>query len=200
MMPAIMESPVKHAMGVRGASWKREETQDLIAIWGERSIQQKLSQSARNGDIYGEIARGMAARGHTKSMEACRTKAKNLKKEYKKVLSHNGKSGMGPTTCPFFNELQQIFAGDGSVIPRRLVHSMAREVLPPPRTGRMGTSTTTLVDTERSASNDSRVEAVLRAGSVAGAIGGEGRHGELMFICCLYSTPTTVSHSYVNAC
>lgn len=173
-----MGSQVKHATGVRGASWRREETLDLIAIWGERAIQERLSQSARNGDIFEEIAQGMAARGHSKSMEACRTKAKNLKKEYKRVLSHNAKSGVEPATCPFFHELQQIFEGDGSVMPTRLVQSLSREVFPPSHTGPMVTSISTPGGTKRSGEIISRVEPRHRPVSVAGVFGGEQRNGE----------------------
>lgn len=182
-----MGSRGKLATAVRGASWRREETLDLIAIWGERAIQERLSQSARNGDIYQEIAQGMAARGHSKSMEACRTKAKNLRKDYKRVLAHNAKSGVEPATCPFFQELQQIFVGDGSVMPTRLVQSLSREALPPPRTGRMGASSSALAGTENNGASSGRLEPPLMPGSVAGVFGGEQRHGECLPVMILSS-------------
>lgn len=114
---------------VRGPSRRCEETLDLIALWGERRVQEARHESHRNRDIYLEISKGMAAQGHKKNTEESRTKAKGLRREFKQVMSHNSKSGVAPATCPFFSKLKNIFQGDAIVLPRRLSQSLIREVV-----------------------------------------------------------------------
>ncbi|XP_060091231.1 zinc finger and SCAN domain-containing protein 29-like [Heteronotia binoei] len=107
----------------RGLSWRRHETLDLLAIWGERRIQVALRQSHRNIDLYEEIASEMRSRGHNRTAQECRNKTKSLRLEYKKVVGLNGKSGQDRKTCPFYEEIDAILHGDADVWPKRVTQS-----------------------------------------------------------------------------
>ena len=67
-------------------SWSTEETQTLISIWGEESIQTKLDKAHQNHDIFEKIACEMSDVGYEKSWHQCRTKIKNLTQKYRKVI------------------------------------------------------------------------------------------------------------------
>ena len=59
------------------------EVRTLIAIWGEDSIQEELDGAVRNRVIFDNIATKMRQKGYERDWMQCRTKIKNLKKEYK---------------------------------------------------------------------------------------------------------------------
>lgn len=97
--------------GVKGPPWRREETIDLLAIWGEKKMQGSLRESHRNKDIFDDVA---------KKMVECRAKSKSMHLAYKRVLAHNKKSGNNRLTCPFFEELHRILKRDPSMNTRQI--------------------------------------------------------------------------------
>ena len=70
----------------RGSSWSDNEVRALIAIWGEDNIQEELDGAVRNKVIlnFDDIAMKMRQKGYERDWQQCRTKVKNLKKDYKK--------------------------------------------------------------------------------------------------------------------
>ncbi|KAL8186163.1 UNVERIFIED_CONTAM: hypothetical protein K2H54_065597 [Gekko kuhli] len=109
--------------GVRGASWHHRETLELLALWGEAKVQQELSSSTRNIEVYRDISSGLVAKGFRRSAEECRNKTKKLRLAFKKVVANNEQSGAALETCPFYTELSHIFGRSASVTGRRLSHS-----------------------------------------------------------------------------
>lgn len=118
--------------GVRGVSWRDQETADLIAIWGDERIQVALASSHKNMETFEKVARQMQSLGSARSAQECRTKTKALRAEYRQVVSHNKETGRAPATCPFFRELDAILHGDGSARPKRM--SRATKMKPMPST------------------------------------------------------------------
>ncbi|XP_042308036.1 uncharacterized protein LOC121922536 isoform X2 [Sceloporus undulatus] len=111
--------------GVRGVSWTRQETLDLISIWGEERVQQQLKESHRNIDIFENIARQMRKRAHRRTAEECRTKSKSLRQKY-----HNARSGNGAAAMPYFEELHSIFQKDATVHLKRVPCGATVHALP----------------------------------------------------------------------
>ncbi|KAL8190338.1 UNVERIFIED_CONTAM: hypothetical protein K2H54_048705 [Gekko kuhli] len=66
----------------------------------------------------------MRTLGHKRSALECRTKPKALRKDYKKVVGHNQKSGVSQITCPFFEQLNRIMWKDCSARPRQIKPSL----------------------------------------------------------------------------
>ena len=77
----------------RGYSWSDNEVRTLIAIWGEDNIQEELYGAIRDRVIFDNIATKMRQKGYERDWMQCRTKIKNLKKEYKQTKDHNGQTG-----------------------------------------------------------------------------------------------------------
>ncbi|XP_042308907.1 zinc finger and SCAN domain-containing protein 29-like isoform X2 [Sceloporus undulatus] len=117
------EVPLRRKQG-RGFAWEHAEILDLLSIWGETRFQSRLSESHRNLHVFKDVASEMAKRGHSRTAEECRSKTKNLRGEYRRVVNHNKHSGRAPVTCPYFKELDNILHGDASVIPNRLSRSL----------------------------------------------------------------------------
>lgn len=113
--------------GGRGSSWQREETIDLLALWGEEKVQHSLRQSHKNIDVFMDIAKEMVARGHRRTAEECRTKTKSMRQMYKKTIAYNSKSGRNIAHCPYYDQLHQILRGNADVWPKRVAHSMVVE-------------------------------------------------------------------------
>ncbi|XP_042308934.1 zinc finger and SCAN domain-containing protein 29-like isoform X2 [Sceloporus undulatus] len=116
------EVPLRRKQG-RGIAWEHAEILDLLSIWGEARFQTRLSESHRNLHVFKDVASEMAVRGYSRTSEECRTKTKNLRAEYRRVVNYNKRSGKPPLTCPYFKELDNILHGDASVVPNRLSRS-----------------------------------------------------------------------------
>ena len=82
--------------------------QVLIIIWGEAKIQEELDGAVRNKTVFQKIATKLEQEGYQRDWQQCRTKVKNLKREYRTVKDHNGETGKGRKTCKFFQELDSI--------------------------------------------------------------------------------------------
>ncbi|KYO25166.1 hypothetical protein Y1Q_0001792 [Alligator mississippiensis] len=92
-----------------GPNWTWEELQDLIDIWSEQSIIDRL-ENRRNKSVYVTIAKAMQARGHNHDWTQVRCKIKRFY-HVKNVNSH---FGAGSTIAPFYHQLSVISkdAGD----------------------------------------------------------------------------------------
>ena len=92
----------------RGALWSDCEVRALIAVWGESNVQEELDGAVRNKVVFVAISDKLLQQGYNRDWQQCRTKIKNLKKEYRVVKDHNGETGRGRKTCKFFSELDTI--------------------------------------------------------------------------------------------
>nr|XP_048711608.1 uncharacterized protein LOC125639114 [Caretta caretta] len=101
----------------RAPAWTKRETLDLIAEWGEESVQAKLRSKRRNANIYAKITKGMVERGYNRDTQPCRMKVKELRQAYQKTKEANGCSGSEPHTCRFFDQLHGILGGDLTTTP-----------------------------------------------------------------------------------
>nr|XP_056700089.1 myb/SANT-like DNA-binding domain-containing protein 7 [Euleptes europaea] len=121
---SLAKKPASKPSGVRGVSWRRDETLDLLSLWGEQNVQEALRSCHRNIDSFEMISKEMSKRGHNRSAVECRTKAKALRLEYKRVVTLNSQMGSNRATCPYFEELHRILRGDASVKPKRVPRSL----------------------------------------------------------------------------
>ena len=110
----------------RGSVWSEKEVRDLINVWGERKIQEELDGAVRNKTVFQHVSEKMSAMGHRRDWEQCRTKIKNLKKEYRTVKDSNGETGRGRKTCRFYAELDNYTS-----LSLKLIHTQDAEDPPP---------------------------------------------------------------------
>ncbi|XP_042313759.1 uncharacterized protein LOC121925552 isoform X2 [Sceloporus undulatus] len=109
--------------GGRGISWTRQETLDLISLWGEEKVQEQLRDCHRNINVFEKIAEKMQEKSHDRTAEECRTKSKALRKQYREVTDHISQNGGGTVTMPFFEQLHAILGGDATIHPKHVVWS-----------------------------------------------------------------------------
>ncbi|EMP34482.1 Acyl-CoA-binding domain-containing protein 6 [Chelonia mydas] len=95
----------------RAPAWTEQKVLDLIAVWGEESVQAELRFKKRNPNIYAKISPGMTDRGYSRDTQQCRVKIKELRQAYQKTRAANGLSGSQPHTCRFYDELHAILGG-----------------------------------------------------------------------------------------
>lgn len=97
--------------------WSSRETQMLISLWSDESVQQKLSRTYRNKSIYEAISMKMSEKGYSRTWQQCQRKIKSLKMTYRRAKDNNGKSGRSRITCPFFEELDRVLGDKPSFVP-----------------------------------------------------------------------------------
>ena len=70
------------------------ETQALLHVWSDQSVQLKLKTVSKNRTIYEAIARSLTDMDYEKTniLRQCKTKIKNLTAKYRKVKDGNRKS------------------------------------------------------------------------------------------------------------
>ncbi|EMP34805.1 Zinc finger and SCAN domain-containing protein 29 [Chelonia mydas] len=100
-------------------AWSTQEVMDLMAVWGEDSVQAELRSSRRNADIYAKIVRGTGEKGYTRDTQQCHVKIKELWQAYQKRREANSHSGSAPQTlCCLYEELHTILSGDPTTTPK----------------------------------------------------------------------------------
>ena len=64
---------------MRGGVWSDDEVKCLIAVWGDKSIQQQLDGAVRNKEIFENIAKEMRRNGYERGLAAMQNKNKKSK-------------------------------------------------------------------------------------------------------------------------
>ncbi|EMP25612.1 hypothetical protein UY3_17302 [Chelonia mydas] len=101
----------------RAPAWTEREVLDLIAVWGEESVQAELHSKRRNASIFAKISKGTMNRGYNRDTQQCRMKVKELRQAYQKTKDANGRSRSEPPTCCFYDELHAILGGVPTTTP-----------------------------------------------------------------------------------
>ncbi|KAM9149199.1 uncharacterized protein ACDP82_006320 [Pangshura tecta] len=76
--------------------------------------------------IPGQISRAMLERGDDWDALQCRVKVKELRSAYCKAREGNHHSGVAPTTCRFYKELDMILGGDPITTPKTMMDTSER--------------------------------------------------------------------------
>ena len=84
-------------------------------------MQEELDGAVRNKVVFQDISKKMQEQGCNRDWEQCRTKIKNLKKEYRIVKDNNGETGRGRKTCRFYRELDSILGHRPASVPAALL-------------------------------------------------------------------------------
>lgn len=84
-------------------------------------MQEELDGAVRNKVVFQDISKKLQEQGYNRDWEQCKTKIKNLKKEYRQVKDHNGETGRGRKTCKFFKELDSILGHRPASVPTSLL-------------------------------------------------------------------------------
>ena len=96
--------------------WSRNEVLFLLSLYKERENFFKDKKSKKK-TLWEEISKEMQEKGYGYTGAQCETKFKNLKQNFTKTVDHNNVSGNDKKTCPYFEELSDIFGMTPSVKP-----------------------------------------------------------------------------------
>lgn len=109
-------------------AWTEKETLALIEEWGDERIQEQLEGCTRNKAVYEKVARALDASGHNRTAVQCREKIKKLKKDYRKIKDHNGKTGRGRKKWAFYDKMDGIMRDKHSTTPPVVVDTSAEVI------------------------------------------------------------------------
>uniref|UniRef100_A0AAY5KY12 Myb/SANT-like DNA-binding domain-containing protein n=1 Tax=Esox lucius TaxID=8010 RepID=A0AAY5KY12_ESOLU len=93
-----------------GRPWSLEETKELIAIWSDKQILQKLKKSYRKRNVYSEISKLLNNHGFKRTWKQCQTKIRDMKYSYRRALRNPSSGSSGSVTCLFFSELRSLLS------------------------------------------------------------------------------------------
>lgn len=105
----------------------REETIDLLALFAEDRVQRSPNDLRRNREIFEEIEKAMAAKGHRWSWQECRSQTKALKHLYKKAQLHNNTSD----DAPYYKELHATYRDNRTINLIKVVNSFELNITQP---------------------------------------------------------------------
>ena len=112
-----------------GCFWSEEATTLLLQLWADAEVQRKLESCHRNMHIFDSLAEQLTAKGYPLTGLQCQTRIKTLKKDYRRVESHNKKSGSNRKTCPYFELLHPVMKDKPSTCPKVHIESASTPVV-----------------------------------------------------------------------
>lgn len=89
-------------------NWSRPEILLLLSLYRYRE-QLFKDKKTKKKTLWEEITRDTRQKGYEYTGSQCETKFKNLKPNYTKMVDHNNVSGNNKKTCPYVEELSEIF-------------------------------------------------------------------------------------------
>ncbi|XP_035679810.1 uncharacterized protein LOC118418060 [Branchiostoma floridae] len=105
-----------------GRLWGVEETRCLVGLWGELEVQKKFD-NFRSKQAMEKIVRGMSEAGFERTLKQIQTKMRDMRYRYRKAKRDNQKSGAGPSTCPFYAELDKMLGDRPATLPHHIVQT-----------------------------------------------------------------------------
>ncbi|EMP30365.1 hypothetical protein UY3_12486 [Chelonia mydas] len=125
---SVESLPAQLIMEIQGRkcapAWSTKEVVDLIAVWGEESVQAELRSSSRNADIYAKIAWGMGEKGYTRDTQQRRMKIKKLQQAYQKTREANSRSGSAHRHAAFMGSCMRFSVATPTTTPKRSIDTL----------------------------------------------------------------------------
>ncbi|XP_057810178.1 trihelix transcription factor GTL1-like isoform X2 [Salvia miltiorrhiza] len=87
--------------------WPKAEVLALIKL--RSSMEPRYQEAGPKGPLWEEISAGMQRIGYSRSAKRCKEKWENINKYFKKVKESNKKRPQDAKTCPYFNELDELY-------------------------------------------------------------------------------------------
>lgn len=85
-------------------SWSGAEILDLIEVWGNKTNLQDLTRD-RNTNVYGQMSKSLANKGHIRTQEQVRMKVEELCQAYARARERSSHSQAESHTCPYYKDL-----------------------------------------------------------------------------------------------
>ncbi|XP_067660500.1 protein FAM133-like [Haliotis asinina] len=109
----------------RGNSWNDEETNCLLEIWEENSIEEQLENPKANN---GSVSTEMLDRGFHRTSDQCKVRIHTLKRTYRQYKTNMKKSGKGRKMCKFYEEMDRIWGTRPASSPVKVIETMSKTI------------------------------------------------------------------------
>uniref|UniRef100_A0A4W3IG11 Myb/SANT-like DNA-binding domain-containing protein 1 n=1 Tax=Callorhinchus milii TaxID=7868 RepID=A0A4W3IG11_CALMI len=88
-------------------NWAEREIRGLLAVWQEREVQEQLAGAVRNREVFLGISHSLQRLGVQRDWKQCRAKVKNLKYEYRSMVSRR-RVGRRGKAMRFYQEMDSV--------------------------------------------------------------------------------------------
>ncbi|KAK4389616.1 Trihelix transcription factor GT-2 [Sesamum angolense] len=95
------------SLEVTSSRWPKAEVLALIKL--RSSLEFRYQEAGPKGPLWEEISAGMQRMGYNRNAKRCKEKWENINKYFKKVKESSKKRSEDSKTCPYFNELDELY-------------------------------------------------------------------------------------------
>ncbi len=110
----------------RGQTWANQEIQTLTDIWLDEYINEQLSSTHKNSEIYAIFSKQLREKGYDRSPEQCRIKVKKLRQKHIQIrdaLLKTGSSKKEKGKFIWFDEVNRILGTKPVIDPVDIVEN-----------------------------------------------------------------------------
>ncbi|KAI6689534.1 hypothetical protein NL676_026362 [Syzygium grande] len=93
--------------GASSSRWPKVEVEALIRL--RTDLEAKYQENGPKGPLWEDISTAMRRLGYERSAKRCKEKWENINKYFKKVKESNKKRREDSKTCPYFQQLDEIY-------------------------------------------------------------------------------------------
>ncbi|MCL7026431.1 hypothetical protein MKW94_015634 [Papaver nudicaule] len=104
---------------ISSSRWPKVEIEALIKM--RTDLEVKYQDNGPKGPLWEEVSTGMKKLGYNRNAKRCKEKWENINKYYKKVKESNKKRPEDSKTCPYFDQLEELYKEKNSR--RGLLHN-----------------------------------------------------------------------------
>ncbi|RZC77145.1 hypothetical protein C5167_001299 [Papaver somniferum] len=92
---------------ISSSRWPKVEIEALIKM--RTDLEAKYQDNGPKGPLWEEVSTGMKKLGYNRNAKRCKEKWENINKYYKKVKESNKKRPEDSKTCPYFDQLEELY-------------------------------------------------------------------------------------------
>ncbi|KAI3947893.1 hypothetical protein MKX01_034558 [Papaver californicum] len=92
---------------ISSSRWPKVEIEALIKM--RTDLEAKYQDNGPKGPLWEEVSTGMKKLGYYRNAKRCKEKWENINKYYKKVKESNKKRPEDSKTCPYFDQLEELY-------------------------------------------------------------------------------------------
>ncbi|KAF7129248.1 hypothetical protein RHSIM_Rhsim10G0109000 [Rhododendron simsii] len=110
----VVEKEMKEDLGKR---WPRDEVLALINLrCSSHTSNEDKESGVPKGPLWERISQGMLELGYKRSAKRCKEKWENINKYFRKTKDVNKKRSVDSRTCPYFHQLNTLYAQGTSLV------------------------------------------------------------------------------------
>lgn len=106
-------------------NWSKEDIKCLFDIRSKKETE--FNGNKVHKSLWEKISKELSTFGVTASSTQCSNKWKAMKREYKKTVDDNSRTGAEKKTCPFYKEFNELYGNKSETRPSYVMSSSKSE-------------------------------------------------------------------------